>query len=71
MKMFTAAAPLMEQITSPSILIMVAKSKEAERNYKEAEVMYERANDWENVIRINLNNLKNVDKAKHIFRSKS
>jgi len=61
----------MEQITSPSILIMVAKSKEAERNYKEAEVMYERANDWENVIRINLNNLKNVDKAKHIFRSKS
>jgi len=50
---------------------MVAKSKEADRNFKEAEVMYERANDWENVIRINLEHLRNVDKAKHIFRSKS
>jgi hypothetical protein len=28
--MFSAAAPLMDQITSPSILIMVAKAKEAE-----------------------------------------
>jgi WD repeat-containing protein 19 len=36
-KMFQAAAPLMEQITSPSILMMVAKAKEAEGNFREAE----------------------------------
>jgi WD repeat-containing protein 19 len=61
----------MDQITSPTILCMLAKAKEAEGNYKEAEVAYERANDWENIIRINLDHLKNQDKAKHIFRTKS
>ena len=60
----------MEKITSPSILIMVAKAKEAEKNYKEAEAAYERANDWENIIRLNLDQLNNVEKAKHIFRTK-
>jgi len=35
--MFNQAAPLMDKITSPSILIMIAKAKEAERNFKEAE----------------------------------
>jgi WD repeat-containing protein 19 len=53
-KMFSAAAPLIEQITSPTILIMVAKAKEAEKQYKEAESAYERANDYENIIRLNL-----------------
>ena len=50
---------------------MVAKAKEAERNYKEAEAAYERANDFENLIRLNLDHLSNPEKAKHIFRTKS
>lgn len=50
---------------------MVAKAKEAEKNYKEAEAAYERANDWENIIRLNLDHLNNAEKAKHIFRTKS
>jgi len=33
---------------------MVAKAKEAEKNYKEAEKAYERANDYENIIKIKL-----------------
>jgi len=70
-KMFSAAAPLMDQITSPSILVMVAKAKESEKNYKEAEQAYERANDWESIIRLNLDHLGNPEKAKHIFRTKS
>ena len=70
-KMFNSAAPLMDQITSPSILIMVAKAKESENNYKEAEAAYEKANDWESVIRVNLDHLGNPDKAKHIFHQKS
>lgn len=44
----------MDKITSPAILVMVAKAKEAEKNYREAEKAYERANDYENVIRLNL-----------------
>ena len=62
---------MLEQITSPTILIMVAKAKEAERNFKDAEAAYERANDWENIIRLNLDHLGNPEKAKHIFRTKS
>lgn len=50
---------------------MVAKAREAENNFKEAESAYERANDWENIIRINLDHLNNPEKAKHIFRTKS
>ena len=44
----------MDKITSPSILVMVAKAKEAEKSFKEADKAYEKANDWENVIRLNL-----------------
>jgi len=33
---------------------MFAKAKEAEKQYKEAESAYERANDYENIIRLNL-----------------
>ena len=50
---------------------MVAKAREAENNFKEAESAYERANDWENIIRLNLDHLNNPEKAKPIFRSKS
>jgi WD repeat-containing protein 19 len=69
--MFQAAAPLMDKITSPSILVMVAKAKEAEKNYREAEKAYERANDFENIIRLNLDFLDNPERAKTIFRTKS
>jgi len=50
---------------------MVAKAKEGEKNYREAEKAYERANDYENIIRLNLDHLDNPEKAKHIFRTKS
>ena len=43
---------------------MVAKAKEAEKLYREAEKAYERANDWENIIRLNLDHLDNADRAK-------
>lgn len=69
--MFAAASPLMDQISSPAILILVAKAKEAEKNYNEAEKAYERANDWENIIRLNLDQLDNPERAKNIFRTKS
>ena len=49
----------------------MAKAKESEKNYKDAEVAYEKANDWESIIRLNLENLNNPEKAKHIFRTKS
>lgn len=62
--MFQAAHPLMDQITSPAILVLVAKAKEAEKNYREAEKAYEKANDYENIIRLNLDHLDNPERAK-------
>jgi len=49
---------------------MVAKAKEAEKLYREAEKAYEKANDWENIIRLNLDHLDNPERAKNIFREK-
>ena len=48
---------------------MVAKAKEAERKYREAEKVYEKANDFENIIRLNLEHLDNPDRAKNVFRT--
>jgi WD repeat-containing protein 19 len=71
LKMFTNAAPLMSKIKSPKLLILWAKTKESEGNYQEAEHAYEKAEDWENVIRLNLNFLDDAVKAKTIFKAKS
>lgn len=68
--MFAQANPLIDKITSPNILQMVAKAKESEKLYREAEKAYERANDWENIIRLNLDHLENPDRAKQVFRDK-
>ena len=68
---FQAANPLIDQITSPLILGMVAKAKEAERKFREAEKVYEKANDFENIIRLNLEHLDNPERAKNVFRTQS
>jgi WD repeat-containing protein 19 len=49
----------------------VAKAKESEKNYREAEKAFEKANDWENVIRLNLDHLDNPQRAKEVFKTKS
>lgn len=69
--MFAAANPLISKISSPAILILVAKAKEAEKLFRESEAIYEKANDYESMIRLNLDQLDNVERAKHIFFTKS
>ncbi len=64
------AIPLIDKINSPKLLRELAKAKEAEKQYKEAEKAYERANDWENVIRLNIQFLEGIDKAKDLLRNK-
>jgi len=55
LKSFKQAGALMSKINSRKILTQYAKSKESEGAYKEAEKFYEKAEDWENVVRLNLN----------------
>lgn len=44
----------MSLIKSNKLLSLYAKSKETEGGFQEAEKYYEKAEDWENVIRLNL-----------------
>ena len=64
------AGLLLDKIKSPKLLRELAKSKEAEKLYADAEKAFEKAGDWENVIRLNLKFLQNADKAKDIQRTK-
>jgi len=45
--------------------------KETEGNYRDAEIAYERAKDWENVIRINPEKMNNYDKAYRLYKDVS
>lgn len=70
LKHFKSAEALMDKIKSPKLLIQLAKMKEAEKLYKDAEHAYETACDWESVIRINLKYLDNPIKAREILLNK-
>jgi WD repeat-containing protein 19 len=60
LKMFKQAAPIMDKVTSKSIQIKYGKAKESEGAFKEAEEAYEKAESWEDVVRINLSNFDNL-----------
>jgi len=67
MKHFKSAESLIDKIKSPKLLQQLARMKEAEKLYKDAESAYELAGDWESVIRINLKYLDNPIKARDIL----
>ena len=67
MKLFKSAEDLMDKIKSPKLLIQLAKMKEVEKLYNDAEKAYVAASDWENAIRINLKFLDNPDRARDIL----
>lgn len=68
---FKNADKLIPRINSPAILTNIAKAKEAEGHYKEAEQVYEKANNYEAIIRLNLDVLDNFQKARLTFKQKS
>ena len=67
LKLFQSAEDLMDKIKSPKLLSQLAKMKETEGLYQDAEKAYIAANDWENAIRINVKYLDNPDKAREIL----
>lgn len=69
LKNFTKAAGLMGRITTPKLHAAYAKAKEAERAYAEAEVAYDKAKDYDSVIRLNLQFLDNPQKAFQLVRT--
>ena len=70
-KNFKKAETLIEKLSSPKILASLAKMKETEGKFKDAEVAYTRARDWESVIKLNLTKLNDYEKAVKLFKEKS
>ncbi|CAG9314821.1 unnamed protein product [Blepharisma stoltei] len=70
LKKWKEALELMSVIKTPKLLIQLAKAKEAENSFKEAEEAYEKAGDFESVIRLNLGTLDNPDRAKTLIKTK-
>ena len=60
---FKAASQLMKKITSTKLHLQYGKAKEAEGNFAEAAEAYENGKDFDAVVRLNLNQLSNPQKA--------
>jgi WD repeat-containing protein 19 len=67
-KKYSNVASILPHITSPKIFLQYAKIKEAEGEYTEAIEAYEKAQDYENVVRLILEHSSNIDKAVEIVR---
>ena len=67
LKLFKSAESLIDKIKSPKLLTQLAKMKETEGLYQDAEKAYITAGDYENAIRVNLKYLNNPDKARDLL----
>nr|XP_054756020.1 WD repeat-containing protein 19-like isoform X1 [Lytechinus pictus] len=67
-KNWAKVGELLPQITSPKIHSQYAKAKEADGKYKDAASAYRNAKDWDNVIRIQLDYLKNPEEAVRVVK---
>ncbi|XP_053560025.1 WD repeat-containing protein 19 [Bombina bombina] len=67
-KNWAKVGELLPHVSSSKIHLQYAKAKEADGRYKEAALAYENAKDWDNVIRIYLDHLKNPEKAVGIVK---
>lgn len=67
-KNLAKAAPLMAKVKTPKIHVQFGRAKEAAGEFSAASDAYEAAGDMDNVVRIQLENLNNPDKAFSIVR---
>ncbi|XP_072170705.1 WD repeat-containing protein 19-like [Diadema setosum] len=67
-KNWSKVGELLPQVTSPKIHTQYAKAKEADGKYKDAALAYQNAKDWDNVIRIQLDFLRNPEEAVRIVK---
>ncbi|KAI9344181.1 hypothetical protein DFJ73DRAFT_840418 [Zopfochytrium polystomum] len=67
-KMWNKVGALLDKVTSPRIFLQFATAKEAMKQYAEAAAAYERGKDYENLVRIYVEHLQNIDGAVKIVR---
>ncbi|CAF0892517.1 unnamed protein product [Rotaria sordida] len=68
MKNWVKVSEILRNVNTPKIHSMYAKARENEGRFKEACAAYMRAGEWENAIRIQLNQLKSPEQAVKIVR---
>ncbi|KAJ3283607.1 WD repeat-containing protein 19 [Borealophlyctis nickersoniae] len=59
---------LLDKVTAPKIFVQYAKAKEAEGQYPEAARAYEKAKDYDSVVRLLVDHMQNIDGAVSIVR---
>ena len=62
-KNWTKVGDLLPNLSSPKIYAQYAKAREVDGKYQDAASAYEKAKDFDNVIRIQLDHLKNPEAA--------
>ncbi|CAF1061503.1 unnamed protein product [Adineta ricciae] len=67
-KNWVKVGDILPNVNTPKIHSMYAKARESEGRYKEACAAYMKAGEWENAIRIQLNQLKSPEQAVKIVR---
>ncbi|KAJ1537325.1 WD repeat-containing protein 19 [Nowakowskiella sp. JEL0078] len=67
-KNWTKVGILLPKVTSSKVLTQYAKAKEVLGQFTEAAIAYEKARDFDNVVRIYVENLQNIDGAVSIVR---
>ncbi|KAJ3330817.1 WD repeat-containing protein 19 [Blyttiomyces sp. JEL0837] len=67
-KMWNKVGAILDKVTSPRIFLQYAKAKEASQQYAEAALAYERGKDYENLVRLYVEHLHNIDGAVKIVR---
>lgn len=67
-KNWNLLGPLLPKINNPKIFIKFGKAKEDEGNFSEAASAYEKAGDYDNVIRILIDNLQDIEGGAALVR---
>ncbi|KAJ3064062.1 WD repeat-containing protein 19 [Podochytrium sp. JEL0797] len=67
-KLWNKVAPLLDRVSTPKIFLQYAKAKEAAKQYEEAAAAYEKGKDHENLVRLYVEYLQNIDGAVKIVR---
>ena len=67
-KNWTRVGTLIKLVSNPKLIIQYAKNRESEKLYADSAAFYERAGDYENLVRVYIDHLKNIDSAVSIVR---
>ena len=64
-----AASPLMRLIDNPRLLTTFARAKAAAKEYVEAAAAFERAGEWDSAVKLYIENIRDIPRARSLVRA--